>query len=55
MPCQRLGPSSFCAATWPRKTFCRQVVEAAVAKWGGVDYLVNNAFSFIAKGDRCDA
>ena len=32
------------------EAFCRQVVDAAVAQWGGVDYLVNNAFSFIAKG-----
>ena len=30
--------------------FCRDAVGAAVTKWGGVDYLVNNAFSFIAKG-----
>jgi len=29
---------------------CQQVVEAAVARWGHVNYLVNNAFSFIAKG-----
>ncbi|MBL4701634.1 MAG: SDR family oxidoreductase [Phycisphaeraceae bacterium] len=30
--------------------FCQQVVETAISQWGGVDYLVNNAFSFIAKG-----
>ena len=30
--------------------FCRAAVAAAVAQWGGVDFLVNNAFSFIAKG-----
>jgi NAD(P)-dependent dehydrogenase (short-subunit alcohol dehydrogenase family) len=29
---------------------CRNVVEKALAKWGRIDYLVNNAFSFIAKG-----
>jgi NAD(P)-dependent dehydrogenase (short-subunit alcohol dehydrogenase family) len=30
--------------------FCREAVAAAVTQWGGVDFLVNNAFSFIAKG-----
>ncbi|MGO8748266.1 MAG: SDR family oxidoreductase [Thermoguttaceae bacterium] len=30
--------------------FCRQLVDAALARWGKVNYLVNNAFSFIAKG-----
>jgi NAD(P)-dependent dehydrogenase (short-subunit alcohol dehydrogenase family) len=29
---------------------CRQAVAAALARWGRVNYLVNNAFSFIAKG-----
>jgi NAD(P)-dependent dehydrogenase (short-subunit alcohol dehydrogenase family) len=29
---------------------CYAVVDAAVKKWGKVDFLVNNAFSFIAKG-----
>ena len=29
---------------------CHAAVEAAVRKWGRVDFLVNNAFSFIAKG-----
>ena len=29
---------------------CRTVVAEAVAKWGKVNFLVNNAFSFIAKG-----
>jgi NAD(P)-dependent dehydrogenase (short-subunit alcohol dehydrogenase family) len=32
------------------ESFCRQLVDAALAKWGQVNYLVNNAFSFIAKG-----
>ena len=32
------------------ESFCRRLVEAAAEKWGGIDYLVNNAFSFIAKG-----
>jgi NAD(P)-dependent dehydrogenase (short-subunit alcohol dehydrogenase family) len=39
------------------ESFCRRLVAAAVEKWGGINYLVNNAFSFIAKGldaDRAD-
>jgi NAD(P)-dependent dehydrogenase (short-subunit alcohol dehydrogenase family) len=32
------------------EAFCRQVVADAVGVFGGVDHLVNNAFSFIAKG-----
>ena len=32
------------------EAFCRQVVADTVARWGRVDYLVNNAFSFIAAG-----
>lgn len=30
--------------------FCHQLTAAALEKWGKVNYLVNNAFSFIAKG-----
>ncbi len=29
---------------------CRRVVDEAAARWGRLDCLVNNAFSFIAKG-----
>jgi len=29
---------------------CRTAVDEAVGKWGKVDFLVNNAFSFITKG-----
>jgi NAD(P)-dependent dehydrogenase (short-subunit alcohol dehydrogenase family) len=32
------------------ESFCRRLVEEACHKWGHLDYLVNNAFSFIAKG-----
>lgn len=32
------------------EAFCRRLVEAARERWGKVNYLVNNAFSFIAKG-----
>jgi len=30
--------------------FCGQLVAAALERWGRLDYLVNNAFSFIAEG-----
>jgi NAD(P)-dependent dehydrogenase (short-subunit alcohol dehydrogenase family) len=30
--------------------FCASVVRETLAKWNRVDYLVNNAFSFVAKG-----
>ena len=30
-------------------SFCQQVVSDTVARWGKVDLLVNNAFSFLAK------
>ena len=30
--------------------FCRQVVDEALSRWGKLNYLVNNAFSFTAKG-----
>jgi NAD(P)-dependent dehydrogenase (short-subunit alcohol dehydrogenase family) len=32
------------------EAFCRATVQAAVDTYGGVDALVNNAFSFVAKG-----
>ena len=32
------------------ESFCRDLVSVATDKMGGVDYLVNNAFSFIAEG-----
>jgi NAD(P)-dependent dehydrogenase (short-subunit alcohol dehydrogenase family) len=32
------------------EAFCRKLVADTVAKFGRLDYLVNNAFSFIAKG-----
>ena len=31
-------------------SFCRRLVDEAVKQWGKVNFLVNNAFSFIAKG-----
>ena len=32
------------------EAFCRRLVERGLARWGKINYLVNNAFSFIAKG-----
>lgn len=40
----------FCFGDMADEGFCRSVVERTVSKWGGVDYLVNNAFSFVSKG-----
>ena len=33
-----------------QEEFCRELAEEAVKKWGKMNILVNNAFSFIAKG-----
>lgn len=30
--------------------FCREISERTLKKWGRINYLVNNAFSFLAKG-----
>jgi NAD(P)-dependent dehydrogenase (short-subunit alcohol dehydrogenase family) len=32
------------------EAFCKKIVEETVKKYGKINYLVNNAFSFIAKG-----
>lgn len=32
------------------EAFCRRLVDEAIENWGKINYLVNNAFSFIAKG-----
>ena len=32
------------------EAFCRHIVDEALRKWGKVNFLVNNAFSFTAKG-----
>jgi len=32
------------------EAFCRQLVASTLEKWGKINYLVNNAFSFTAKG-----
>ena len=33
-----------------KEEFCKELVDTAVQKWGKLDCLINNAFSFIAKG-----
>jgi NAD(P)-dependent dehydrogenase (short-subunit alcohol dehydrogenase family) len=33
-----------------QKDTCQQAAAAALARWGRIDFLVNNAFSFISKG-----
>jgi len=40
----------FCRGDMADEAFCRSSAERTLAKWGKVNYLVNNAFSFTAKG-----
>ncbi len=40
----------FCHGDVAEESFCREAVELTVSRWGRVDFLVNNAFSFNAKG-----
>jgi hypothetical protein len=40
----------FCQGDMADEQFCRAVVEQTSSRWGRIDYLVNNAFSFTAKG-----
>lgn len=40
----------FCQGNLAEETFCKSVVEQTLARWGKVNCLVNNAFSFTAKG-----
>ena len=40
----------FCRGNMADEAFCRRIVEETLEKWKGVNYLVNNAFSFTAKG-----
>src|SRR5690606_35041892 len=32
------------------ETFCKSLVDTAAGRWGQLDFLVNNAFSFVSKG-----
>jgi len=34
--------------------FAVSIIEEAIRKFGRIDYLVNNAFSFISKGPGCN-
>ena len=40
----------FCQGDMSEEIFCKEVVDATISKWGKINYLVNNAFSFNAKG-----
>lgn len=40
----------FCQGDMADEKFCRAAVEQTGSRWGRIDYLVNNAFSFTAKG-----
>jgi NAD(P)-dependent dehydrogenase (short-subunit alcohol dehydrogenase family) len=40
----------FCQGNMAEEAFCKSVVDATIAKYGKVNYLFNNAFSFTAKG-----
>lgn len=45
----------FCKGNMREEDFCKQIVDEAVSHFGGVDYLVNNAFSFVGKGLKAEA
>jgi NAD(P)-dependent dehydrogenase (short-subunit alcohol dehydrogenase family) len=40
----------FCRGDMAEEDFCRSVVERVLDRWNRINYLVNNAFSFAAKG-----
>lgn len=40
----------FCNGDMADESFCHNVVDHTLKKWGKINYLVNNAFSFTAKG-----
>jgi NAD(P)-dependent dehydrogenase (short-subunit alcohol dehydrogenase family) len=42
----------FCRGDMINEAFCAEIVEKTVETFGRIDYLVNNAFSFLAKGDE---
>ena len=46
----QLGEVHFLAGDMTSEQFCRELVEFCCDKFGGVDFLVNNAFSFLAEG-----
>jgi NAD(P)-dependent dehydrogenase (short-subunit alcohol dehydrogenase family) len=40
----------FCRGDMADENFCRELAAKTIAKWSKINYLVNNAFSFTAKG-----
>jgi NAD(P)-dependent dehydrogenase (short-subunit alcohol dehydrogenase family) len=40
----------FCQGDMAEEQFCKSIAEQTIKKWGKVNCLVNNAFSFTAKG-----
>jgi NAD(P)-dependent dehydrogenase (short-subunit alcohol dehydrogenase family) len=40
----------FCRGDMAEEAFCTRAVEQVLERWGKINYLVNNAFSFTAKG-----
>lgn len=40
----------FCQGDMADESFCRQIIDETVKKWGRIDYLVNNAFNFNTQG-----
>ena len=42
----------FCKGNMRDQVFCRQIVDETISRFGNVDYLVNNAFSFVGEGLR---
>jgi NAD(P)-dependent dehydrogenase (short-subunit alcohol dehydrogenase family) len=42
----------FCRGDMIDDEFCREVTEKTAKAYGRIDYLVNNAFSFLAKGEN---
>lgn len=49
--CQAKGFAvQFIRGDMAEEAFCRRLVDEAQNRWGKINYLVNNAFSFIAKG-----
>lgn len=43
-------PVQFFRGDMAEEAFCRRLTDEAHKKWGKINFLVNNAFSFIAKG-----
>jgi NAD(P)-dependent dehydrogenase (short-subunit alcohol dehydrogenase family) len=41
----------FCQGDMEDEAFCKDTVEQTASLWGKINYLVNNAFSFTAKGE----